>query len=270
MRLGLCQFDIQFCELESNLTTILDYIDKAEKAEVDLLAFPESALSGYCFNSAEEVAEFAFADDHPVLLELQQKAQSSGVQTLIGYIERDGENFYNTAGLFGGEDGISKYRKMHTLVLGLDRFVHEGDLGFPVFTVAGGKVGINICYDQRFPESARSSMLNGAQLVIVPTNSPEAALPVNTLLTKARAFENRIFYAWVNRTGTEKGITFTGGSTVIDPYGKELLCMSAEASSMQFVDIDLKKADKKHTCVISGEYELDLLSDRRPDMYQLK
>ena len=205
-----------------------------------------------------------------MLVKLQQKAQSTGVHTVVGYIERDGQKIYNTAGLFGGKGGFAKYRKIHTLVLGLDRFVQDGDLGFPVFSVGTGRIGINICYDQRFPESARSSTLNGAQLVVVPANISEKAHQVNTLLTKARAFENKIYYAWVNRTGTEKGTRFTGGSTVIDPYGNELLCMSAVENSMQYVDIELTSADEKKTIIVPGEHEVDLLADRRPDMYQLK
>ncbi len=269
MRLGICQFDIQFCELELNFSRILGFIFKAAELKVDLLVFPESALAGYCFGTADEAASFALADDHPLLVKLQQKAQTAGVQTVVGYIERDGEKIYNTAGLFGGVKGIEKYRKIHTLVLGLDRFVLEGDLGFPTFSVGSGRIGINICYDQRFPESARTSMLNGAQLIVVPCNVHVDAQPLNTLLTRARAFENRVYYAWVNRTGTEKGIRFTGGSRIIDPYGKELLGMSADENDMQYIDIDLTKADEKKTVMIPGEYEVDLLSDRRPDMYQL-
>lgn len=270
MRLGICQFDIELGELELNFTKILDFIDKAEQANVDLLVFPESALAGYCFTSKDEASQFALTDNHPLLVELQQKALSTGVKVILGYIEQNDKNFYNSAGLFGLKDGIKKYRKTHTLVLGLDRFVEEGDLGFPVFSIGSGRIGINICYDQRFPESARSSMLNGAQLIVVPTNIPEAALPVNTLLTKARAFENRVYYAWVNRIGTERETTFTGGSTVIDPYGKELICMSATEEGMQFIDIDLTTADKKRTVLIPGEYEIDLLADRRPEMYKIK
>lgn len=270
MRLGICQFDIQFGDLEANFAKIIDFMDRAQKEKVELLIFPESALAGYCFSSREEVTPFALDDKHPMLLELQQKAQLIGVQTVVGYIERDEGIFYNTAALFGGEGGVRKYRKVHTLILGLDRFVQEGNLGFPSFSLGLNKIGINICYDQRFPESARSSMLSGAQLVVVLTNGPEAARPVNTLLTKARAFENRIFYAWVNRTGIEKGTKFTGGSTVIDPHGNELLCMSEEDSDMQYVDIDLTQADEKKTVVIPGEYEVDIQSDRRPDMYNLK
>lgn len=269
MRLALCQFDIQLGEIEKNLSRITEYLLQAKRQDADLVAFPESSLGGYCFTSKEETEAYSMEDGHPVLSNLQSLAIKENILLVLGYIEKHRGKLYNTSGLFGLSEGIKKYRKAHTLILGLDRFIEEGDLGFPVFETPHGKIGLNICYDQRFPEAARMSMLNGAQLIIASSNIPEAAAPIHNLLTRARAFENRVFYAMVNRTGHERGTNFIGQSVIVDPLGKELVKATKSDDMLILAELDLSLADQKKSVFIKGQHEVDLIGDRRPDLYTI-
>lgn len=269
MRLALCQFDIRFKDIEYNLRKIREYVLTAKKQQADLIAFPESCLAGYCYRSPSEAADQAMTDTHEAIIELQQLAHKEQILIVAGYIEKAGETLYNTAAFFGLTGKVEKYRKAHTLLLGLDRFVAPGDLGFPVFETEYGKIGLNICYDQRFPESARMTMLNGAQLILTISNIPRAALPVHTFLTKARAFENKVFYGFINRVGIEEEVEFVGQTSLIDPYGNELVLCSDHDEQLVIADIDLGLSLPKKTVFRPLEHEIDLLGDRRPDLYKL-
>ena len=111
------------------------------------------------------------------------------------------------------------------------------------------------------------ALLGGTQLAVVPTNEPVAARDVAEMLTRARAFENHMFYLWVNRVGSERGINFMGSSTLVDPEGHVIFKLSEHKKETAFADLDLKLSDSKHLIREPGRYEIDLLKDRRPRFY---
>jgi len=159
---------------------------------------------------------------------------------------------------------IGRYRKVHTLCLGADRFTRRGGEGFPVFRLPFGTIGIHICYDGTFPESARALRLEGAELLILPTNWPR--LNMRREIVRVRAFENRAFYLAVNRVGEERGVTFEGGSAVADPEGCMVLEAGATAGRFH-CEVDLARVEPSREVVTPGEFEVDLIDDRRPDSY---
>src|SRR5207302_9362026 len=146
---------------------------------------------------------------------------------LFGLLERDekGHKLYNACALVGPEGPASSYRKIHLPCLGVDRFVTPGDRPFAVHDLGGLRVGITICYDGSFPESARVLTLLGADLVVLPTNWPTGARSTVKYLVQARALENHIYYAAINRVGEERGFHFIGMSRIVDCEG-ELLAAS--------------------------------------------
>src|SRR6185295_1392716 len=105
-------------------------------------------------------------------------------------------------------------RKLHLPFLGCDRFATPGDLPLAVAETRLGRIGLAICYDGSFPETARVLKLNGAQLVALPTNWPEQATVSRQFQSIVRAFENHVNYAACNRIGHEGGFHFPGGSQV--------------------------------------------------------
>src|SRR5690606_39102940 len=102
---------------------------------------------------------------------------------------------------------------------GVDQFTVHGDQPPRVYDCGPIKIGMMICYDISFPEHARALALEGADLVVVPTNWPLAARCNAEYLVNARAIENQVYCLAVNRVGDERGFTFFGGSRLAHPNG---------------------------------------------------
>jgi predicted amidohydrolase len=182
-------------------------------------------------------------------------------------LERDGDRCYNTA-ILAGPGGIEAiYRKTHTLCLGVDRFTTPGDIGYRVNDLPVGRVGILICYDLRFPESARLLALQGAQIIVLPTNWPETSSIQPDIFTRARAAENRVFVLAADRVGTERGARFLGRSQIVAPSGTVLAEASTDRAELLVLDVDPLEADLKNVVVRAGAHEMDVLADRRPELY---
>jgi predicted amidohydrolase len=193
-----------------------------------------------------------------------------GVWAVVGSLEQvpaTGELF-NVAVLIGPAGGINVYRKIHLPFLGVDRFTTPGDKRFAVHDLDGLRVGMNICYDGSFPEAARCLMLLGADLVVLPTNWPTGAVGTVKYLIQARALENQIFYAAVNRVGEERGFRFIGQSRVVDINGELLAAGSEQREEILYAEIHPERARNKHLAKIPGLYELHRTAHRRPEMYE--
>ena len=167
-----------------------------------------------------------------------------------------------------GPDGVvGSYRKVHMPFIGIDRFLTPGDRPFQVFELPFGKVGVNICYDISFPEPARVLKLMGAELIALVTNWPTAAWRSPAFVANTRALENHVFYAAVDRVGTERGWQFIGRSKVIDCNGDTLVEAGPDAEELLVVAVDLQEANNNRIVNVAGAYEVDRLRDRRPDFY---
>jgi predicted amidohydrolase len=135
-----------------------------------------------------------------------------------------------------------------------------------VFDTPLGRIGLEICYDLRFPEVTRTLALAGADIVAHPTAFPVAARVQTELITVARAAENRIYLLTANRVGKERSGEFCGWSQIVDPFGSRLAEAGATEEALLVADIDLDRARDKDY-IVPGEYELYLFGDRRPELY---
>jgi predicted amidohydrolase len=126
---------------------------------------------------------------------------------------------------------------------------------------------MNICYDGSFPESARVLTLLGADLIVLPTNWPPEAGFNPRHVVPTRAFENRVYYAAVNRVGEERGVRFIGLSRIVAPDGSLLAASESDREEILYAEIDPAQARRKRIVHASGKYELDRIADRRPEMY---
>jgi predicted amidohydrolase len=265
--IALMQMDCILGRPQVNLEKIIDSIRAAAKKDARLVAFPECALTGYAFESMEEAAPFAERLDGPSAQAIAEVCRETGVYAAAGFIETDGEKFYNAAMLVGPEGVVGGYRKVHLPFIGVDRFVSPGDRPFAIFELPFGKVGLNICYDISFPEAARVLKLKGAELIVLVTNWPPGAWRSPEFVVQTRALENHVFYAAVNRVGTERGWDFIGRSKVVDCNGDTLAEAGAEKEELLVVSAELSEANNNHIINVPGTYELDRLADRRPELY---
>lgn len=265
MRVAVAQMEPRLGEKERNLEACVERMEEAAAVGARLLVLPECAIPGYMFDSLEEARPFAEDIPGPATERLEGECRRLGLYTVCGLLERDGDAVRNAAVLVGPDGLIGTYRKTHLPFLGVDRFTTPGD-ELEVHDTPLGRIGIEICYDLRFPEVTRTLALRGADLVAHPTNFPMAAKVQTELITVARAAENRVYLLTANRVGKERWGEFCGWSQIVDPYGKRLAEAGETEEALLVADVDVEKARDKDY-VVPGEYELYLFGDRRPELY---
>ncbi len=198
---------------------------------------------------------------------MTRACKSVGSFEVFGMVEADGDRVFNSAVLVGPSGVVGCYRKIHLPFLGLDQLSTPGDRPFAVYDAGDLRVGMNICYDASFPEAARSLALQGADLIVLPTNWPPGSECTAACCINARALENGVYYLAVNRVGTERGFRFIGQSRACDPWGNSLATASGTEEEVLFVDVDVARARNKHYVRVPGKHEIDRFADRRPEMY---
>lgn len=266
MRIAAVQMDVTLGDPGSNLGKIAGHLRDLKQAGVDLAVFPEAALTGYCVDNAEQAKSIAIDSDGPWLTSLRAECDRLNMMAVAGYAESSGHHLYNTAALFEAGCEPRYYRKTHLPELGLDKFVDSGDQ-LPVWETRFGRIGILICFDLRFPEASRTLAMEGADLLILPTNWPEGAETSAEFISVARAAENKVFVVTCNRVGTENGFLFIGRSKIVHPSGK-VLEAAGSGETILIADIDLAEARRKRTVVIPGKYETETFAARRPELYR--
>lgn len=260
------QMEPKLGEQERNLASCLEALRQAGSRGAQLIVFPECALTGYCFASLDEAMPLAEPIPGSSTERLAAACRQLGVYAVVGLLEKEGERCYNAAALVGPQGLVGSYRKIHLPYLGVDRFVTPGQRPFSVYETPIGRIGLNICYDTLFPESARVMALEGAEVIVLPTNWARGRERVPGYVINARALENKVNYLAVNRVGQERGFTFIGASTIASPLG-DTLAKAGEGEEVIYAELDLALAREKHTIIVPGEFEFNLFKDRRPAFY---
>jgi len=266
-KIAAVQMDCAFADKARNLETIRARLREASGNGAQLVIFPECALPGYCFESKEEAWPHGEPVPGPSTQTLARDCAELKVWAIVGLLEQAGDRLFNACTLIGPAGVVANYRKIHLPFLGVDRFTTPGDQPFAVHDLGSLRVGMNICYDGSFPESARCLMLMGADLIVLPTNWPTGAISTAQTLIPARALENHVYYAAVNRIGTERGFRFIGMSRILNCVGEFLAASENDEPTILYADIDPEKARDKHRVFMPGKYELHRLKDRRPELY---
>jgi len=265
--IACAQIDCVLGDPKTNREKIVASMHAAAERDAQLVIFPECALTGYAYNALEEAIPFAEKIDGASSEAIAAACQQTRAYALVGFIESADDNFYNAAMLVGPEGVVGGYRKVHLPFIGIDRFLNPGDRPFQVFELPFGKVGVNICYDISFPEPARVLKLMGAELIALITNWPTAAWRSPQFVANTRALENHVFYAAVDRVGTERGWEFIGRSKVVDCNGDTLAEASPDAEELLVVPVELQEANNNRIVNVAGAYEVDRMKDRRPEFY---
>lgn len=219
MQLELAQIPIVDGIVAPNLTRTLEAIGQ-RRAGTDLMVFPEATLTG--FPTRENVRDVAETLSGPSLCAVRDAARHANMAVAVGLAERDGERFYNTTVLVDERGEIAlRYRKTHLWATDVGVFT-PGER-FEVCEFKGMTVGLLICYDIEFPEGARALGMLGAEMLVVTNGNMDPFGPVHRRAIVARAMENQMFAALVNRTGDgDDNLTFPGESALISPFGDVL------------------------------------------------
>ncbi|MFC5724894.1 carbon-nitrogen hydrolase family protein [Streptomyces gamaensis] len=231
---------------------------RAAAAGARLLLTNELYLTGYALGAA--VRERAEPADGPGARAVARIAAEHGLAIGHGYPERDGEHVFNSLQLTG-PDGrhLARYRKTH--LFGAYETAHftPGDAPVVQAGLDGVRLGLLICYDVEFPEPVRAHALAGTELLLAPTALMRPYEIVPQTLVPARAWENQLYLAYVNRCGTEGEFAFAGLSCLAAPDGT----VRARAGAGE----DLLVADVDPALVAASRAENTYLRDRRPELY---
>lgn len=265
MKIGIIQ---QTCsaDVEANKAKLASNIRKAASDGAELVVLQELHNSLY-FCQTENTSLFDLAEPIPgPSTEFYGKLASElNIVLVTSLFERRAPGLYhNTAVVFEKDGSIAgKYRKMH---IPDDPAYYEkfyftpGDLGFHPIRTSVGVLGVQVCWDQWYPEGARLMALQGAEILIYPTaigyessdtaDEQERQREAWTTVQRGHAVANGLPVVAVNRTGHEpdpsgqtNGITFWGGSFVTGPQGELLYRASADKEEVVVVDVDMKRSE---------------------------
>src|SRR6266853_2833408 len=272
---------------DQNLRTAVTKVAEAAAAGARLVCLPELFRSLY-FAQREDAALFDLAEPvpGPSTDALSRAAKRAGVVVIAPVFERRAPGLYHNTAVVIDADGrvVGLYRKMH---IPDDPAYYEkfyfapGDLGFRVFDTQVGRIGTLVCWDQWYPEGARLTALQGAQILFYPTaigwhpaekeQFGVAQHDAWQTIQRAHAIANGVYVAVVNRVGFEegdirgdkapgKGLEFWGGSFVADPFGRVITQASHDKEEILIADVDLKTLEDIRR-------NWPFLRDRRIDSY---
>ncbi|KWX04762.1 acyltransferase [Carbonactinospora thermoautotrophica] len=256
-------------DLEADFARIERLVAAARAAGIRLLALPEACLGGY-LSSLDGGAEGppALDPDGPEIRRLAALAEDMVV--CAGYCEEAGGRRYNSAVCVTGDGVLGRHRKVHQ-PLSEDASYAAGDR-FAAFDTPVGRLGMMICYDKAFPESARALALDGAEIVVCMSawpgsrTNPSADLAEDRwkhrfdLFDRARALENQVVWLSANQAGSFGELRFVGSAKVVDPAG-EVLAATGVGPGMAIAELDVRQA------IDTARRAMGYLRDRRPDAY---
>jgi len=266
VRVAAVQIEPHLADLDYNRARIVERLSEAAGEGAQLVVFPECATSGYNFDSLAEARRAAEPIPGPTSDALATICGERGLYVVVGILEREADVIYNSALLIGPSGIVAIYRKTHLPFLGVDRFVDAG-ARLAVHETPVGRLGLLICYDMRFPEAPRVLALQGAEIIVHPTNWHVTSTDFPAFITKCRARENRVYVISADRVGSESGTAYLGRSQIIDVMGRPLAEADDHSETILYADLDLTESHRKRVVIEPGVFEMDAFGDRRPDLY---
>ncbi|MCB5251954.1 MAG: nitrilase-related carbon-nitrogen hydrolase [Candidatus Cloacimonadaceae bacterium] len=260
---SVLQYKPEFLKPKQNFALLSSMLKEIKS---DLIVLPELATSGYVFAHQDEVAKIAESiPEGEIFQGFRALSKSINSSIVYGFAEKAADKYYNSSALVNPDGSYDIYRKIH-LYFREKLFFSPGESPFEVSTAKSGvKIGMMVCFDWQFPESARSLALKGAQILCHPSN---LVLPWCQQAMITRSLENRVFSITSNRTGTEINGEhkhyFTGKSQILGTKGEILIRMNDTEAGVYSVEIDPELASNKQVTEMNSVF-----SDRRPLMYYL-
>jgi N-carbamoylputrescine amidase len=258
-------------DLEADFARISQLIGAARTEGVRLLALPEAALGGYLVDLDGAAGQPpALAPDGP---EIRRLARLAGEMVVaVGYCEQGPGQLFNSAICVTGDGILGQHRKVHQ-PLREDASYSAGDR-FNAFDTPVGRLGMMICYDKAFPESARTLALDGAAMVLclsawpASRTNPAPSLEQDRwkrrfdLFDRARALENQIVWLSANQSGQFGSLQFVASAKIVDPGG-EILADTGVSDGLAVAELEVAQA------LETARRSMAHLRDRRPDAYQI-
>jgi omega-amidase len=223
MKIAAAQISCVLGDFDANVEKIRDFVALAKKSGAELIVFPEMVDTGY---SMPVIQKHARAWNEGAAPELQKIAKENSSVIVAGISDREGESIFNSQVLVNAQGEIlAKYRKTHLVTAApLDeRVCLSPGNEFVSCKIEKFQVGLSICYDLRFPEMARTLVVeHGANVIVNSSAWPMVRAEHLRILALARAVENQCYLIVANRVGMDDGVMFCGSSVIVDPSGEIL------------------------------------------------
>ena len=280
MKLALIQMESKVGDIDNNVSTAIRLIDEAASARANMILLPEYWSTGFFPASRDyKMYDLAAPDNGTAMTAIKEKSLQHHIHIVATIFERDGSDLYYDTSILVGTDGqiIGKYRKTHIggerhvvidgqLVtdLGIESIYFRTGSRYPVFQINGWKVGIMLCYDTYFPESARCLALAGAEVIVAPFGISDTKKTIWKELLATRAFENIAYIAAANNIGyvptPDIKMVMGGRSIAFDPLGELITEASYDQEEILYVDLD-------HDHILYARRLHMMFRDRRPETY---
>lgn len=251
IKIALAQLASEDGNVDKNFKRVDEIVRKYGRSH-DLMIFPETFFMGFP-ETKEECRRLAEPLNGPIVSHLKTLAKEEDTTIAIGLYEKDGEDIYNTTVLVAPEGLKMSYRKTH-LWLDDRGKVKAGDC-FRSCDWQNTKLGVIICFDVEFPETARAVAEMGTELLIITDGNMEPYGHVHRTAIQARAQENQMYVAMANRVGHGSRDNFVGESVIADPYGN-IIAEGGHGEEIVSATIDM-------ALVRESKQAYDYLKDRR-------
>jgi N-carbamoylputrescine amidase len=256
-----------------NIAAVSALVEEAARQGARIVLPPELFSGGY-FCREEHDRYWALAKptaEHPSVIAMQKLARGLKVAIPTSFFEREGQHYYNTLAMIdAGGEILGTYRKSHIPDgPGYEEkfYFRPGNTGFKVWDVCGTRIGVGICWDQWYPESARVMALMGAELLFYPTaigsEPQDAEFDTSRMWRRAmvgHAVSNCMPVVAANRIGCEAGQTFYGHSFITNEWGDRVAAFERDETGVLVAELDLAEAAKHRA-------SMGFFRDRRPQLY---
>lgn len=242
-----------------NLQRALDTMETAAAQGASLILFPEMFLTGYLIrNKLEELSESL--EDGPALAALSAKAKALSMGVLMGLpLKNPTGKPYNAIVMIDRDGTIAGVQAKTHFFGGEEKMFSPGE-ALQAFDTSFGRMGILVCYDGEFPETARSLALDGAKMICMCAANMTPYEDYHFVYMRTRAMENRIYTLYCNYVGNEKRFHYCGQSGIFHPTGRILAEADQETPGLLYAPIDLADTTAE------DDY-LNYLRHRHPELY---
>lgn len=225
-------------DVDANLAKIRAAAERAAAQGAALLIAPELALTGY--GAADRFPDLATPAHGLVTDQLSEIAARHRIAIVAGFAEETHEATFNSAFFTDGIGQTAVYRKCNLYGPYERQWFAQEDRRQVFVTLDGVRLGFLICYDVEFPENVRQLAKGGADLVVVPTALPKGWSGdfIANHMIPVRAFENQVFVAYINHSGSDALFAYAGLSRIAAPDGKLLAEAPAEGEALIIADIN--------------------------------
>lgn len=261
MKIAAAQISCVLGDFNANLSKIHEFTVLSKKSGAELIIFPEMVDTGY---SMPVIQKHAKKWSDGAVPELQGIAKEISIAIVAGISDRDGASIFNSQVLVDAQgEVVAQYRKTHLVTAApLDeRVCLSPGNEFVSCKVGKFTVGLSICYDLRFPEMARTLVVErGANVIVNSSAWPVVRAEHLRILALARAVENQTYFIIANRVGTDDGVTFCGSSVIVDPSGAILAAASPDRE-------ELIEADISEQVIADVRGRVTVFAHRRAELY---